>query len=79
MTYIKCTCNSVKIITATFWTAVLVGMLFFMPIYTIPLATIAAFHFAYLFLDPIPVPVVLSFLVVISLSLYVVYMNTPLS
>ncbi len=76
MTHIKSTGNSVKLIAATFWFSVLIAMFFFMPVYTIPLAIAALFHFAYLALDPIPLPVVLSFLLMISISLYVVYMNT---
>ena len=76
MTYMKCTCNKVKICTATFWISALAFAAFTAPMFLIPLALLAMFNFAYLMLNPVPLPIVLSFVCMVSLSLYTVYMNT---
>jgi len=44
--------------------------------FLIPIALLAMFNFAYLMLNPVPLPIVLSFVCMVSLSLYTVYMNT---
>jgi len=76
MTHMKYTCSKVKLFTATFWLSILVFATFTAPMFLIPVALIAMFNFAYLMLNPVPLPVVLSFVCMISLSLYTVYMNT---
>jgi len=80
MTYIKCTCNKVKVLTSVFWLSAIVLAAFFGPILIIPIAVLAMFNFAYLMLDPLPVPVVLAFALMIGISTYTIYLNgTPLS
>lgn len=76
MTYIKSTCNSVKIYGALFWGACLFLSIFFVPAYSVSLALLALFHFAYLTFEPIPLPIVLGFVVVTSLTLYIALMNS---
>ena len=80
MTYMKCTCSKVKMVTAAFWLSVLVLSAFISPMFVIPVALLAMFNAAYLMLNPVPLPVVLSFVCMVSLSIYAVYMNTtPIS
>ncbi|HIC45097.1 MAG TPA: hypothetical protein EYO73_12700 [Sulfurimonas sp.] len=80
MTYMKCTCNKVKIATAAFWLSTMFLLAFFSPMILIPVSFLALFHIAYLMLDPVPLPIVLSFVSMVSLSFYAVYMKTaPLS
>jgi len=75
MTYMKCTCSKVKILTTAFWLSVMVLAAFYSPMYLIPVALLAMFNTAYLMLNPVPLPIVLSFVCMISLSFYTVYMN----
>lgn len=75
MTYLKCTCSKVKISTAVFWASALIISVLTAPVFFIPLALLAMFNFAYLMLQPVPLPIVLSFVCMVTLSLYVVYMN----
>ena len=80
MTYMKCTCNKVKLSAATFWLSALVFLAFTAPMFLIPVAILAMFNFAYLMINPVPLPIVLGFLIMISLSLYTVLMNiTPIN
>lgn len=76
MTYVKSTCTSVKICAALFWGSALLLSIFFVPVYSISLALLALFHFAYLTFEPIPVPIVLGFVVITSLALYIAFLNT---
>ena len=76
----KCTCSKVKMITAAFWLLALVLSAFISPMFVIPVALLAMFNGAYLMLNPVPLPIVLSFVCMVSLSVYAVYMNTtPIS
>ena len=80
MTYMKCTCSKVKLITATFWLTALTFLALTAPMFLIPAALLALFNFAYLMINPVPLPIVLSFVCMVGLSLYTVVMNiTPLS
>lgn len=80
MTYIKCTCNKVKILASLFWLSAIVLAAFIGPVLIIPVTILAMFNFAYLMLDPLPVPVVLAFALMIGISTYIIYLNnTPLS
>ena len=72
----KCTGNKVKMFTVTFWLSALLFIAFTTPIFLIPVALLAMFSFAYLMLSRVPLPIVLSFVCMVSLSLYTVYMNT---
>jgi hypothetical protein len=76
MTYMKCTCKSVMVYALAFWSAALVATAFVSPMFMIPLGLLAMFHFTYLNLSRMPVPIVLSFVSMVSLSFYAVYMNT---
>lgn len=76
MTYLKCSAGKTKIYTGTFWLSSLLLTAFFAPIFLIPLALLAMFNFAYLLVHPLPLPIVLSFVAMFTLSLYTVYMNT---
>jgi len=76
MTYMKCTCNKVKMFTTAFWLSAITLAAFFAPMVLIPVALLAMFNAAYLMLDPIPLPIVLTFVCMVSLSFYVLYMNT---
>ncbi len=76
MTYRKCTCTKVKVSTAILWITALTTAAVFSPMYLIPVALLALFNFAYLMLHPVPLPIVLSFVCMVTLSLYAVYMNT---
>ena len=78
MTYIKCTCNKVKVLTAMFWLSAIVLAAFFGPVLIIPIAILAMFNFAYLMLDPLPVPVILAFSLMIAISAYTIYLNGTL-
>jgi hypothetical protein len=75
MTYIKCTCNKVKMLTSVFWLSAIVLAAFFGPVLIIPIAVLAMFNFAYLMLDPIPVPVILAFSLMIAISAYTIYLT----
>lgn len=80
MTYMKCTCNKVKIFTAVFWLSAMALVAFFFPMLLIPVGLLAMFNAAYLMLDPVPLPIVLSFVCMVGLSFYAVYLNTaPIS
>lgn len=80
MTYIKCTCNKVKVLASVFWLSAIVLAAFFGPVMIIPIAVLAMFNFAYLMLEPLPVPVVLAFMLMIGISAYTIYLNgIPLS
>jgi len=72
----KCTCNKVKTVTALFWFSILALAAFISPMLIIPLALLAMFNAAYLMLNPLPLPIVLSFVCMVSLSVYAVYMNS---
>lgn len=77
MTYLKCTCSSkVKILTALFWASSLSVSALLAPVVLLPLGILAMLNIAYLMLQPVPLPIVLSFVCMATLSLYVVYMNT---
>jgi len=66
--------------SAAFWLSVLVLSAFISPMLVIPVALLAMFNAAYLMLNPVPLPIVLSFVCMVSLSIYAVYMNTaPIS
>ena len=75
MTYMKCTCNKVKMFATAFWLTLMVLAAFFVPTILLPLAFLAMFHGAYLMLDPIPLPIVLSFVAVLSVSFFAAYIN----
>ena len=77
MTYIKPTCNKTKACTAAFWISALLLSAYFTPMFIIPIVLLAMFNSAYLMLTRVPVPIVLSFVGMVSLSLYTVYINTP--
>lgn len=76
MTYIKPTCNKVKIAAALFWGASLFLSILFVPVYSMPLGVLALFHFAYLMFEPVPVPIVLGFVAVAVLTLYIAFLNS---
>ena len=76
MTYMKCTCNKVKLCAIAFWLSVFVLTAFLSPMFLVPAALLAMFNFAYLMLNPVPLPIVLSFVCMVALSVYAVYMNT---
>ena len=75
MTYVKCTNNNIKILSGVFWVSALLVSSFFVPMLLIPVGLLGLFHLVYLMLDPLPLPVVLSFISMIVLSAYTVYMN----
>ena len=75
MTYMKCTCNKVKMFTTAFWLSALVLSAFFAPMLLIPVGLLAMFNAAYLMLDPVPLPIVLTFVCMVSLSFYAIYMK----
>ena len=80
MTYMKCTCNKVKMFTAAFWLSSMVLAAIFSPMFLIPVALLAMFNAAYLMLNPVPLPIVLSFVSMVSLSFYTIYMKiAPIS
>lgn len=80
MTYVKSTRNKVKLLASVFWLSAIVLAAFFGPVLIIPIAILAMFNFAYLILDPLPVPVVLAFILMIGISTYTIYLNgLPLS
>lgn len=80
MTYVKSTRNKVKVLASVFWLSAIVLAAFFGPVLIIPIAILAMFNFAYLILDPLPVPVVLAFILMIGISTYTIYLNgLPLS
>jgi len=76
MTYMRCTCNKVKMFATAFWLSIMVLAAFFSPMFLIPVALLAMFNAAYLMLNPVPLPIVLSFVCMVSLSFYAVYMST---
>lgn len=76
MTYIKCTCNKVKVFVSVFWLSAFVLTAFLGPVFLIPVAILAMFNLAYLMLEPLPVPIVLSFALMIVLSAYTIYLNS---
>ena len=76
----KYTCNKVKFLTAAFWLATVTFLAFTAPMFLIPVVLLAMFNFAYLMINPVPLPIVLTFVCMVSLSLYTVIMNiTPIS
>ena len=75
MTYMKCTRNKVKLLTTTFWLAAITFLAFTAPTFLIPVTLLAMYNFAYLMINPVPLPIVLSFVCMITLSLYTVVMN----
>lgn len=80
MTYVKSTRNKVKVLASVFWLSAIVLAAFFGPVMIIPITILAMFNFAYLMLDPLPVPVVLAFILMIGISTYTIYLNgLPLS
>ena len=81
MTYLKCTSSGkVKFATALFWACALSASALLIPALLLPLGLLAMLNLAYLMLQPVPLPIVLSFVCMVTLSLYVVYMRTiPLS
>mgnify|MGYP000126526420 CR=1 FL=1 len=78
MTYVKRTCNKVKVLTSVFWLSAIVMAAFFGPVLIIPIAILAMFNFAYLMLDPLPVPVILAFSLMIAISAYTIYLKGTL-
>jgi hypothetical protein len=58
-----------------FWLSAIVLAAFFGPVLIIPIAILAMFNFAYLMLDPLPIPVVLAFSLMIALTGYAIYLN----
>lgn len=79
MTYMKCTCTRVKVCALAFWSAAIVATGFVSPMFMIPLALLAMFHYAYLTISRMPLPITLSFAAMVTLSFYTVYMNTAAS
>ena len=76
MTYVKCTSSKVKVLTTVFWLLALVLVISLAPTLVIAVAILAMFNAAYLMISPVPLPIVLSFVCMVSLSFYAVYMST---
>lgn len=76
MTYIKCTGSKVKVFASVFWLSAFVLTAFLGPVFLIPVAILALFNLAYLMLEPLPIPVVLAFALMIVLSAYTIYLNS---
>jgi len=62
--------------TAAFWLSIMVIAAYISPMFLIPVALLAMFNAAYLMLNPVPLPIVLSFVCMVGLSSFAVYMNT---
>jgi len=75
MIYVKCTSRNMKILIFSFWISSLLLANFYAPMFLVPLAILGLFHFSYIILEPLPLPIVLSFVAMIGLSTYTVYMN----
>jgi len=61
-----------------FWLSAIVLAAFFGPVLIIPITILAMFNFAYLMLDPLPVPVILAFSLMIAISAYTIYLKGTL-
>ncbi|MDF1880274.1 hypothetical protein JHD50_02970 [Sulfurimonas sp. MAG313] len=75
MTYVKSTDSRIKIFSTALWLSFMVLVAFTSPLFLIPVSLLALSHIAYLLINPMPLPIVLSFVCMVSLSFYAVYMK----
>ena len=80
MTYIKSTPSSIKFVAAAFWAIALLLSAAYAPAFIVTVALFGMLHFAFLILDPVPLPIVLGLSGMITLTIFIAAMNsTPIS